>query len=162
MFRALWQHRKPFENSQQMVLQPAVCWSFEIPGVLLHEPDLISKKNVASLRVKTGAFRWSHGNSKPCDIINSGGFRKPVITDSLSQFLVRLSYLDNLSKISVNETLWYPSCSRKHKMDAQFFSSLNPMSSWLPSQNGLFFELPQRQSVQCSLSREVEELDGAV
>jgi hypothetical protein len=29
---------------------------------------------------------------------------------------------------------------------SQFLSSLKPISQWVPSQNGLFFELPQRQT----------------
>ena len=32
-------------------------------------------------------------------------------------------------------------------LNTQFFSSLNPMCQWVPSQNGLFFDPPQRQSV---------------
>ena len=38
-----------------------------------------------------------------------------------------------------------------NEINSQFFSSLKPMSLWVPSQKGLFLELPQRHSVQCSL-----------
>jgi hypothetical protein len=37
------------------------------------------------------------GNLRTCDNINSGRLSKPVLTDSISQTLEGLSYLDNLS-----------------------------------------------------------------
>ena len=53
--------------------------------------------NVADLRVKTGAFPCSQGNLETCDNIKSGASSEPVLSDSLSQVLGTLWYLDAIA-----------------------------------------------------------------
>ncbi len=55
-----------------------------------------------------GTLGKDFNNRKTCDNINSGASSEPVITDSLSQPLGRLRYLDNLSnnQCQQNAVIW--------------------------------------------------------